>query len=247
MIKKSIIIACDVSFSKYKEIIKETSDIKKIGGYKIGHVLTGKEGYEKVVSFTRKHTDKPLIFDAQKWGTDIPDTAESILKPLKESGFDYVILFPLAGPVTEYEWIKTCFELKLKVFIGGMMTHQGYLEEEKIDQKYHSIFKKELKMNLPTGFIRKNSPQDIYKIASKMKVKNFIIPGNKPKEIKKIRKIIEKEIKSPYYASPGLITQGGSISDSAKIAGERWHAIVGRGIYKADNIREAALKYSKEL
>ncbi len=245
--KKSIIIACDVSFEKYKEIIKETSDIEKIGGYKIGHVLTGMEGYQKIVSFTRKYTNKELIFDAQKWGTDIPDTAEAILKPLKEAGFDSVILFPLAGPITEYEWIKTSQKLKLKVFVGGMMTHPGYLEGDKIDKEYHKIFKEKLNMNLPTGFIRKKAPEDIYKIASRMKVKNFIVPGNKPEEIKRIRKIVEKEVKNPLYASPGLVAQGGSISDSTEVVGERWCAIVGRGIYKAKNVREAALKYTREL
>ena len=105
-----------VTIKKSKKLVIQ----RKWGGYKIGHVLTGSKGYDKIVSFTREYNRKPLIFDAQKWGTDIPDTAESVLKPLKESGIDSVILFPQAGPVTEYEWIKTAQKLKLKVFVGGV-------------------------------------------------------------------------------------------------------------------------------
>jgi len=78
--------------------------------------------YDKVVEITRKYTQKPLIFDGQKWGTDIPDTARSILTPLNESGIDVVIIFKENGkikqiPISEmmpYPWPKRSFQKKLE-------------------------------------------------------------------------------------------------------------------------------------
>ena len=43
------------------------------------------------------------------------------------------------------------------------------------------------------------------------------------------------------------MAQGGVISDAAKVAGNYWHAIVGRGIYRAEDIRKAALELTSKL
>lgn len=251
-IDRSIVPACDVSIEKYKEIIKETADIEKVGGYKIGPALTGRPGYDKIVEITRKYTNKPLIFDSQKWGTDIPDTAGKILTPLKESGIDAVILFPMSSPITEYEWIKAAKDLKLGVLVGGEMTHPRYLEgnlSEGKDKNYSKIFKEELGIERDiTGFIRKFAPEDMYEIAARMGVTNFVVPGNKPDRIIHYRNIVENcGIAKPVFWSPGLVAQGGELSEGAKVAGKRFHGIVGRGIYKSDNIRQAALDLTKKL
>lgn len=250
-IDRSVIPACDVCLNEFEEIVKETSDIEKIGGYKIGPALTGRPGYDKVIETARKYTDKPLIFDAQKWGTDIPDTAEKILKPLRESGIDAVILFPQSGPATEYSWIKTAQDLGLGVIVGGEMTHPRYLEgddNEGKDINYSEIFHElELSRGM-TGFIRQSAPKEMYQIAALMGVTNFVVPGNKPNAIKKYRQNIRCcGISEDTYWFPGLVTQGGEISDGAKLAGERFHAIIGGGIYKAEDKRRAAKELTSKL
>jgi orotidine-5'-phosphate decarboxylase len=254
---RSVIPACDVSLEVFEEIVKATKDIEKIGGYKIGPALCGRPGYDKIVSIAREYTDKPLIFDAQKWGTDIPDTAKPILTPLKESGIDAVILFPQSGPVTEYEWIKTAQELELGVIVGGEMTHPGYMEGDDLnaqkkgtEKTYAEIFK-ELGLGLPdirlTGFIREFAPADMYIIAAKLGVTDFVVPGNKPEMIKQYKAVIESRVAGASYYSPGLVAQGGDISEGAKAAGERYHAIVGRGISKSPDKRKAAEELTSKL
>ena len=57
---------------------------------------------------------------------------------------------------------------------------------------------------------------------------------------------INKKIKNPVFYSPGLIAQGGTISDLAKNL-EQWHAIIGRAIYEVKDMREAAEEFTKEL
>ena len=51
----------------------------------------------------------------------------------------------------------------------------------------------------------------------------------------------------PIFYSPGLIAQGGNITESAKAAGPRWHAIVGRGIYQESDMKKAALEHTSQL
>ncbi|MEK6896407.1 MAG: orotidine 5'-phosphate decarboxylase / HUMPS family protein [Nanoarchaeota archaeon] len=249
---RSVVVACDVDLPTFERLVGETADIKGIGGYKIGPALTGRPGYDAVVAIAKKYTNKPLIYDGQKWGTDIPDTAEPILRPLRESGIETVILFPQAGPITEYEWIHTARRLGLGVIVGGEMTHPGYLEGEEISAKkdYQTIFLEELSLALTTGFIRRLAPDAMYQIAHRMGVKNFVVPGNKPASIRRIRGVIEDcgdENLNVSYFSPGFVDQGGVISEGARAAGKRFHAIVGRGITGADDMKAAALEHTRQL
>ena len=65
--------------------------------------------------------------------------------------------------------------------------------------------------------------------------------------ILKYKKIIESLGVEPTFYSPGLISQGGEITDAAKAAGKRWHAIVGRAIYQAKDITRAAKDITKKI
>ena len=249
---RGMIPACDVPLPKFEEIADKTTDVEKVTAYKFGPALTGRIGYDKAVETARKYNNKILILDTQKWGTDIPDTAKNLLTPVKESGIDAVILFPESGPITEYVWIKTAQDLNLGVIVGGLMTHNRYLQGDYSSPKgtdYTQIFKEELGMDRDvTGLIREFAPEDMYEIAARMGVTNFVVPGNKPDKIKHYRQlIIDCGVKEPVFFAPGFVAQGGEISEGAKAAGERFHGIVGRGIYKAENIREAAIELTKNL
>lgn len=224
-IKKSIIPACDVDdIKKFEEIVKATHDLEKLGAYKIGFSLGLKYGLADVVDIARKHTNKPLIYDHQKAGTDIPDTGIIFAKVIKNAGIDAVILFPLSGPQTLTAWVNACLEQGLKVIVGGLMTHKGFLASE-------------------GGYINDDKIINIYIDAYKQGIKDFVVPGNKIDFIKKIKSLFSDSI----LYSPGFVAQGGVLSDAAKVSGERWHAIIGRGIYEAKDIRKAALEFCKQI
>ncbi len=225
---KSIVIACDVDLRRFEEIVRETTGIDGIGGYKVGFGLALAHGLPKVVQLARKYTNKPLIYDHQKAGTDIPDTGELFAKTCKEAGVDAVILMCQSGPETEKSWIKACQQEKLGVIVGGLMTHKSYLRSD-------------------GGFIADEAVGEIYSIAADLGVTDFVVPGNKPEEITKIKKLLESKNVKPVFYAPGFVAQGGEISEAAEAAGENWHAIVGRGICEAKNMRETALKYAGKL
>ena len=226
---KSVIPACDVeTLEQFEELVKQTADVDGIGGYKIGFELGLGFGLPAVVAAARKHTDKPIIYDHQKAGTDIPDTGKNYAKVMKKSGVDTVIFFPQAGPETERAWIYHALDNGLNVIVGGRMTHPAYAVSE-------------------GGFITDEGALDMYRIAARAGVNNFVVPGNKPEVIKQVREVVEAEGVSPIFYAPGFVAQGGKIEAAAKVAGDRFHGIVGRGIYQAKDMHAAAIEHTSQL
>ena len=220
--ERSIIPACDVeSLRMLENVVKDTYDIEHVGGYKIGFSLVLRFGIPRVLEVIRKYTDKPVIYDHQKAGTDIPDTAYKFMNACRD--VDGVIIFPQSGPETERTWIKAAFENNLTPIVGGEMTHKGYLEGE-------------------NGFLKSDTPERIYRIAAELGVKDFVIPGNRQEKVKRYRRLIESFGVHPVFYAPGFVVQGGDIGEFSKIAGKRWHIIVGRAIYNSENIRESVMK-----
>jgi len=130
-IPRSVIPACDVAeLEKFEEIVRETAQIEKIGAYKVGFELALQYGLPKIVKTARRYSDKPIIYDHQKAGTDIPDTGKNFAEVCKKAKIDAAILFPQAGPETEKAWINALKEKEIGVICGGEMTHKGYLETE---------------------------------------------------------------------------------------------------------------------
>lgn len=227
--ERSIIPACDVDLELYERIVKETSDVEGIGAYKIGFELGLSYGLPQVVELTRKYNNKPIIYDHQKAGTDIPDTGKNFARTMKNAGVDAVILFPQSGPETEKAWIEAAFEQGLGVIVGGLMTHKKYLRSE-------------------GGYLADDMIMEMYLKAVNLGVNDFVVPGNKPEKIEQIRtELLKNGFGDATFYAPGFVAQGGSISEAAKAAGSRWHAIVGRGLYQAEDIRKAALEYTSQL
>lgn len=226
---RSVIPACDVSsIEDFEKLVIETADVDGIGGYKVGFELALGYGLSTVVNVARKHTDKPIIYDHQKAGTDIPDTGKNFARVCKAAGVDGVIMFPLAGPETERAWIYHALDQGLNVIVGGWMTHPAFTSSE-------------------GGFIMDKSAIDMYLIAAEAGINNFVVPGTKPEAIRNIRQMVEAVGVKPVFYAPGFVAQEGKIENAAKEAGERWHAIVGRGIYLAEDKRKAAMQHASQL
>lgn len=227
--ERSIIVACDVSdIASLQRLINETCDVEGIGGYKIGSILAIKYGLSELVGVIRDITDLPVIYDHQKAMTDIPDLGPKFVTVVKESGVNALIGFPHSGPVTEEKWVKACKEIGLEVIIGGEMTHPKYKRSE-------------------GGYIADEALDEIYLLAAKLGVNNFVVPGTRVERVKHYKELLESLVKDLTFFSPGFVAQGGIITEVAKVAGERWHAVVGRAIYNAKNIRQAAKEMTRFL
>lgn len=226
---KSVIVACDMDdLGEFSRLVEETCNVPGIGGYKVGFQLGLTYGLPQVVNAARVYTEKPIIYDHQKAATDIPDTGKNFAKTCKDAGIDAVILFPQAGPETERAWIYHALNEELKVIVGGRMTHPSYAVSE-------------------GGFITDEGALDMYRIAARAGIGDFVVPGNKPEVIEQIKSVVQEEIAHPKFYSPGFVTQGGKISTAGKAAGDRLHAIVGRAITQANDYRAAAIEMTSQL
>jgi len=100
------------------------------------------------------------------------------------------------------------------------------------------------------GWITDEGAVNMYRIATRIGVNNFVVPGNKPEVIAQIRNVVETEegVKNAHYYAPGFIgKQGGRIESAARVAGERWSAIVGTGIYAAPDMKQATTEVTSQI
>lgn len=227
---RSVIPACDVSNeTQLMNVVTATSELQGIGAYKVGLELSIVYGLRQIVQMIRRVTDLPVIYDHQKAGNDIPELGSRFAASCRAAGVEAVILFPFGGARTERDWIAACQDNDLHVIVGGHMTHEQFLVSE-------------------GGFISDEAPRQIYEIAARCGVRDFVVPGNKTQQVQTYRMMLEGlcggEI--TLYA-PGFIAQGGQISDCGKVAGKSWHAIVGSAIYKAADIKSAATKLTQAI
>jgi len=217
---RSLIVACDCSAHRFEWVLKETCHMSAVGAYKIGFLLAMEIGLPRVTEMVRQLTTKPLIYDHQKAGTDIPDTGKAFAHVCKKSGMDAIILFPQAGPETERAWIEAAKEEGLGVIVGGLMTHKGYTRSE-------------------GGYIADEAVIEMYLNAVKVGVTDFVVPGTNPAAIEKIRLMLEHQGIKPVLYSTGFGAQGGDVQKATSAMGNNWHIIAGRAIYAAKNVRSA--------
>jgi orotidine-5'-phosphate decarboxylase len=177
---------------------------------------------------------RKVIYDHQKGGTDIPDL-EDALPTLLDAGVHAVILFPFGGRVTQERWTKSAADAGLTVLVGGQMTQPGFLWSA-------------------GGYIHDDAPELMYRRAVQQGVRDFVVPGNQPEAVGKYFGIIEDEIGKqdvpgdpPVLFAPGFVRQGGVITDTGAVAGERWHAIAASALVKATDVEAAARELTSQL
>lgn len=203
-------------------MVEFTCDIDRIGGYKLGAILSINCGLSAAVKEVRELTDLPVIYDHQKGMTDIPDLGKSFVQSVKDTGADAMIGFPLGGPATQDSWTKECQRVGLDVVIGGEMTQPRYRRSE-------------------GGYVADEALDEIYLIGARLGVTDFVVPGNKKERVAHYRELLTPVVGGALtFFSPGFVAQGGEVSEAAKVAGGSWHAIVGRAIYGAKDPRKAA-------
>jgi orotidine-5'-phosphate decarboxylase len=216
-----LIPALDTDVQTFEKIVEETHEIEGIGGYKLGFRLGLGLGLPSAVKIIRKYTNKPIIYDHQKGGTDIPEFGEIFVDVCQDAGVDSIILFPFTGVRTLEKWVEVCQKKSMQVIVGGVMTHPGFLYSE-------------------GGIIADDGIFRIYTAAAKSGVENYVVPATRPELSWQIFELLSNRGVKPTFYSPGIGTQGGKWRDLCKEEGPSWHAIVGRSLYSSGSVRDNA-------
>lgn len=224
--ERSIVWAADVMPYRFEEVLQQLGGVG-LGAVKLGFQVGYGLGLPRAVEMVRETEEGlPIIFDHQKAGNDIPDTGENFAKIMKYSGVDAAILFPFTGDDVEERWIQELQEQEVGVIVGAEMTHEGI-----------------------SSRIREGAFLEIFTQAFKHGVRDFVVPGNKPERVTHWRALMDKELGAGNYDlyGPGLVTQGGKISEAGEAAGPKFHGIVGRGIHGSNNPAQAVRGMVREL
>lgn len=220
-----IIPACDVSqLSELKVLVNETCSLDFVVGYKIGMQLVINHGIRRVLGTIQRLTGLPVVYDHQKFGTDIPEICGGpILTTLKDAGVSGIIVFPQSGIETLRATVDACKANGLTCIAGGEMTHKGYLVAQ-------------------GGYISDDGPQRMYADAAKAGVDHFVVPGTSLQSMKDYSSALRQLVTDPKFLFPGIGKgQGGDIVDAfAAVSPFKSYAIVGRGIYAERDKAEAA-------
>jgi len=228
--KHGIIISCDFgSIEKLEKIIKETCSLDFMQGYKIGMTLALKNGIQNVTAVIRKYTNLPIIYDHQKFGSDIPEICSGeILKVIKEAGIEALVVFPHGGIETLKSIVKECFRIGLTPIVGGDMSHPGYNVKD-------------------GGYIDEGSSQRIYIDAAAIGVTHFMLPCLKLERIKIYMHKLVNIVSNPQIFITGIreeVTE--EFLEACKIIHSyNSYAVIGRGITEEKDFSSAAAKFWK--
>jgi orotidine-5'-phosphate decarboxylase len=228
---RSIIVSADVEPEEFRVLVESIGKVDGVSGYKIGFQLGLGMGLANAVAVVREVNDQTIIiYDHQKAATDNPYTSVNFARSMAHGGVDAAILFPFTGPKVEEAYIKELQDRNIGVIVGAEMTHPQIRQSD-------------------GGYIADDSFKRMFSQAIKLGVRDFVVPGTKLDKLKEYRELFDELLGDDHYSlySPGFVAQGGSVVAAGKIAGKSFHPIIGRGITQAPFVKEAAIKYAKEI
>ena len=208
--------------------VEACAAIEGVVGFKIGLTTALQLGLSKAVSTIREITDLPIIYDHQKAGADIPDMGEKFCKIAAESGVNGLILFPLAGPSAVTSFVGSAIKNNIVPLVGGDLPIEDYTKSG-------------------GGYVVDEALGDIFARSIGIGAKYFIVPGKTPEKVRSHSISLREKMEKPSIIIPGIGALGGNISDCfAAAPGCNAYAVIGRGIYGADSIADAAKKFCDE-
>jgi orotidine-5'-phosphate decarboxylase len=222
-VSHGILPALDMdSLDEMARVVEATTRIDGVVGYKLGLTATLRLGLEGAVKLLRAVTDRPLIYDHQKAGPDVPDMAAKFAATCRAAGVDGLVLFPVAGPRAVREFVGHALKNQLLPLVGGDLPLPDY--------------------NVAGGgFIADDALERIFVLALEIGAQHFIVPANRPEKVRRHAEALKRALPRPSLFLPGIGPLGGSITATFEQApGCNLYAVVGRAIYGAPDPAEAA-------
>ena len=218
-----IIPALDMGKEDALELIEKLREVPELlAGLKVGSLLV----YENSTSIIQEIKDlihTPIIFDGQKFGTDIPGIAAEQVELLASAGADQIIACPMgAGPETLKAFTESCFANQVIPVCVVEMTHPQ-----------------------ADAYLRADTARQVLKDALKFGIRNFVYPATKPETLRSHRGILNAQNGSVTLKATGFKVQGGSLSELRNLRVTEF--IVGRAIYNAEDPAQAVIDLSKEI
>ena len=223
---RSISFAADVEPELFERNVSQLEGVPGLTSVKIGFEVGLGLSLRDAVKVVHG-SGLSAVYDHQKGGNDIPGTGKNFARAMERAGVDAAILFPFAGPVTQEQWTRDLMDSGIRVISGAEMTHEGIQASDD---------------GQTGGYVNGAAFRRMFALAASLGVRDFVVPGNKPDRVAAYKEFFDREIGAGNYSlwAPGFLTQGGDISETGAVAGPNFNAIVGSGIYGAEDPRAAA-------
>jgi orotidine-5'-phosphate decarboxylase len=230
---RSISFAADVEPELFETTVRQLEGVPGLTSVKIGFEVGLGLGLKNAVEIVHD-SGLSAVYDHQKGGNDIPATGENFGRAMKRAGVDAAILFPFAGPITQRKWTRELMGRGIRVISGAEMTHDG-IQASGDGQS--------------GGYVHGAAFERMFELAADLGAKDFVVPGNKPDRVAAYRAFFDREIGEGNYSlwAPGFLTQGGDVSATGAVAGPNFNAIVGSGIYGAEDPRGVAQHLGQKI
>lgn len=226
-----IVPALDLdSIEDLRKVVGETSNVEGIVEYKLGLQAILHIGLFKAVEVVRELTDLPIIYDHQKAGADMPDSAAGFVKICAQTDIDGLILFPVAGPTAVNEFVGHTLAAGLQPVVGGHIPVADY------------------DIN-GGGYIDNDALERIMVKANENGASRFVLPANDPSRIKRLSEWLLREVSRPALYLTGIGPLGGTITESFKASKGMpvRRAVIGRRICNAAEPALAATQFYQEM
>lgn len=227
--ERSVVPALDVAPAAYSTLLRQLSDAEGVKAIKIGFRLGLGLGLRQAVDLAHAYgEDKLVIYDHQKAATDTFETAKAFAGVCANAGVDAAILYPrLNKPLVVEAWIKRLHDQDIKVILGAEMTDDHTLKNDYQTDPYLPIFQQAIDQG----------------------VREFAVPANKIYRLNFYHKFFKKVLGDEHYSffGIGIGRQGGTIESFSENAPINRHAVIGRAITKASNVRLSAEGFTDQL
>ena len=213
-----------------ERVVEATCQVEGIVEYKLGAHAVLHIGLFQAVAAIRAITDIPVIYDHQKAGADMPDSARGFVEICAGSGISGLILFPVAGPTAVHQFVSHSVSAGLKPVVGGHIPVPDYAVSG-------------------GGFMADDSLDRIIALAAESGARAFVLPANEPDSIRRRAAWMLEHVTGPELYVTGIGPLGGSLVDSfAAAEGVAIHrAVIGRRICAAPDPGEAARSLVEEM
>lgn len=224
-----IIIAMDMDIGKGFDLMRKTKDSPEIYGYKIGSLWVLEMGIHVLYTFMEnlEGTDKKVILDMQKWGTDIPEIVTKQVNRVAH-GVHEAIVCPMGG---------------------GKESLRAFAEACTVNGVCPVCV---LEMTHPESgsYLKDDACLNILHDAIDFGIRRFVIPATKEprKEIKEIIPSLlatRRDLSEVVVYATGFKVQGGQVKPMVDFGVSKF--IVGRAIYEAKDPIEEIKKIYDEI
>ncbi|MFN0301390.1 MAG: orotidine 5'-phosphate decarboxylase / HUMPS family protein [Burkholderiales bacterium] len=224
-----IVIALDSeTVDESKAIVEQTTRIDGVAGYKVGLIMVLRLGLAEAIRQLRLVTDRPLVYDHQKAGADVPEMASKFTANCRAARVDGLILFPTAGPRAVDAFVGEAIKHRMLPIVGGDLPFPDYNASG-------------------GGYVIDHALDLIFARAMALGADHFVVPGNTTSKLTHHAARLCERIDLPTLLVPGIGPLGGTLGSIVKAAqGARVFGVVGRAVYAARDPADAAKRLVAE-